>query len=324
MKRVAFVGLSTPIFYDYEFQASKTTSDTMSSPNPILESPFGVLLLFDEVWFVCRSLCPENMRALPYVKFLDEEKDLSFFSQIDIPKWDELIRADPNLKSKFQSFEKSFLSYEEIVKRAGIHWDARPDNHTHSLEIAGKTFQGNSFSLQNLLFDMEIVKCIGRKNVELITNSCTQAWLGDSADSFMRLRLSESLIIEDIPNYLGPEGPYHPCIEEARESKYLTAFRNWIAERPSVSHEKEILEVKNEVEAAIKVAQDEIFLKHLNPRNQYESIGKTLLGTAIDVVIPGFSLIEAIGNEVETFIDNGNRRWMGFIVESRRLKEHKN
>lgn len=70
--RRAYIGLSTPIGYDYKNQATKTKADTYSSPNPILDSPFGLLLLFDELVFLTRSLCPENMRRLPYVSFLDE------------------------------------------------------------------------------------------------------------------------------------------------------------------------------------------------------------------------------------------------------------
>jgi hypothetical protein len=68
-KRIAYVGLSTPVFYDYKYSARETNADTRSSPNPILDSPYGLLLLYDEIWFLTRSLCPDNMRDLPYVNF---------------------------------------------------------------------------------------------------------------------------------------------------------------------------------------------------------------------------------------------------------------
>ena len=42
------------------------------SPNPIIESPLGLMIFYDEILFLCRSICPENMRNLPYVKFVDE------------------------------------------------------------------------------------------------------------------------------------------------------------------------------------------------------------------------------------------------------------
>src|SRR5215204_5796630 len=70
--RIGLVGLSTPIAFDYGVEATRTLADVASSPNPILDSPFGLMLLYDELWFVCRSLCPENMRGCSFVRFLDE------------------------------------------------------------------------------------------------------------------------------------------------------------------------------------------------------------------------------------------------------------
>jgi hypothetical protein len=73
--RIAYVGLSGPLFYDYGHLATPGPADMQSSPNPILDSPYGLLLLFDELWFLTRSVCPENMRELDYVRFLDEAGD---------------------------------------------------------------------------------------------------------------------------------------------------------------------------------------------------------------------------------------------------------
>ena len=71
-KRTAYIGLSYPLLYDYNHQADKSPNDLYSSPNPIIESPLGLMILFDEILFLCRSVCPNNMRQLPYVKFVDE------------------------------------------------------------------------------------------------------------------------------------------------------------------------------------------------------------------------------------------------------------
>ena len=54
-KRVAYIGISYPLLYDYRHQANKSLNDLSDSPNPIIE-----------------SVCPNNMRNLPYVKFVDE------------------------------------------------------------------------------------------------------------------------------------------------------------------------------------------------------------------------------------------------------------
>jgi hypothetical protein len=40
----------------------------------------------------------------------------------------------------------------------------------------------------------------------------------------MKAKLVEFLVINNIPNYLSPEGPYHPCVEEARDNPFLKDF----------------------------------------------------------------------------------------------------
>jgi len=132
-KRVAFVGLSTPLFYDYQNPANRAVTDIRSSPNPVLDSPFGLFLLFDEIWFLCRSLCPHNMRNLPYVKFLDETGRLPLLSEFESKASDLVknIKADPQFNKQREKFYESFRMYWETVRRVGIYWDVAPDNHTH-------------------------------------------------------------------------------------------------------------------------------------------------------------------------------------------------
>ena len=71
-KRTAYIGISYPLLYDYEHQANKGPNDLSDSPNPIIESPLGLMIFYDEILFLCKSVCPNNMRNLPYVKFVDE------------------------------------------------------------------------------------------------------------------------------------------------------------------------------------------------------------------------------------------------------------
>ena len=124
-KRIAFIGLSTPLFYDYRNPASEAISDLRSSPNPILDSPFGLFLLFDEIWFLCRSLCPENMRDLPYVKFLDESGKLPSLNNIEKRSNDILgtVEEDPAFSKRHQKYYDSFKIYRETTRRVGIYWE---------------------------------------------------------------------------------------------------------------------------------------------------------------------------------------------------------
>ena len=83
-KRIAYIGISYPLLYDYWHPADKSSNDLIDSPNPIIESPLGLMIFYDEIVFLCRSVCPNNMRNLPYVKFVDEL--YSNFSFEDIEK----------------------------------------------------------------------------------------------------------------------------------------------------------------------------------------------------------------------------------------------
>jgi len=271
--RIAYVGLSSPVFYDYKVEASRTASDDYSSPNPILESPFGLMLLFDEIWFLCKSLCPENMRHLPYVKFLDQTKLLPNLKR---GKYSELRDIQEQiLNSKGIKPRKKTVSYNFVRRHIGIYWDAGADIHTHELTIAGKKFSASP-RVENLFFDMEIVHHLSvttTHEVELITNSFSENLLETAENSVLRTKLAEVLTIDNVPNYLTPLGPYHPVIEEVRENSYLKDFRKWVVEQKSPANRKEVLEIKRDVESTIQEAQDKIFLEQFDSKGYFTSTG---------------------------------------------------
>lgn len=321
-KRIAFIGLSTPLFYDYRNPAHKTVADVQSSPNPVLDSPFGLFLMFDEIWFICRSLCPQNMRDLPYVRFLDESGILPPLADMELnaEATKESVNNTPRFNKQSENFYGSFQIYWETVRRVGIHWDAAPDNHTHGLKIGDIIPSANSVSLKNLFFDIALVESFRKKNIELITNSFSQRFLEDEGNPILKAGLAELLVINNIPNYLNIDGPYHPCIEEARDNPFLKDFRKWITTQVTVPNEHELSDIKKEMEAAIQKSQDEIFLKYLDRKTQYISIGKKLAGAAADVYAPGISVVATGIDILENFFEKGERRWQGFIVSMRHLK----
>ena len=123
-----------------------------------------------------------------------------------------------------------------------------------------------------------------RKDVELVTNSFSQRWLEDPANPIMKAKLAELLVIDNIPNYLSPEGPYHPCVEEARDNPFLKEFRKWVVTQSTSANEADRPDIKREAEATIRKTQDEIFLKYLDRKTQYMTLGKILAGVGVDIV----------------------------------------
>jgi len=312
MKRIGFVGLSTPSFYDYGHPASRAASDTSSSPNPIIEGAFGALLLYDELWFLCRSLCPENMRSLPYVKFLDEQKQLPSFDPNWLPKPDQIF--DPKA---LEAFRGSPDTYNEIKERAKVYWSPAPDNHTHGLRVGDLQLGGNSWSVRNVVFDVLFAERLSQK-VELITNSFTARLFKTEASVRDRLVLSEALILDAVPQFLSTAGPYHPCLEEVRESRYLTQFRKWIQTDAPFARSKEVEEIKKEVESKLAESQREVLLKYLDPKGTFKSAAETLLGVGLDALVPGASTVKDLIGELSEERKKEGLRWQGFILDARR------
>lgn len=318
--RIAYYGLSSPIFYDYKTKSTKADSDTYSSPNPILDSAFGTIILFDELWFFCESLCPQNLRGLPYVKYLDDIIDLSTLNEINTKSIWNSFGGEQQTYIRDDKMRSSFQIYWDVVRQVGVTWEAAPDTHTHGLKVGEKNYSGSSRNPDNIVFDLatvEFLKLKLGKDIQLITNSFTQNWL-DGRDSFLaKSKLTELLIIENVPNHLSRMGPYHKCIEEVRENDYLRGYRKWISEQKLKNDLKELTEYKVEIENQLAKAQKEIFLKYLDPKSTYLSIGKTIAGTIAENLIPFVSTAYSIGEELHSRIEKNEIMWQGFIISTK-------
>jgi len=312
--RKAYIGLSTPLFYDYGTPASKAPADKISSPNPILDSPYGLLLLFDELWFLTKSLCPENMRGLPYVHFIDEEEKLPDVSDLSYQYLMDRAKNIPDFSERYDKVSKLFNIYAQTLENMNISWAKSVDNHSHSLEIGTVDISGNSVSAENALFDIELLKRLENEKLELVTNSFGQYWLEDVNPVIKEASLTQVLVIERIPNYLTQKGPYHPIIDEARENSYLKDFRKWVSTESSTINQSELQEIKKEVEESILKVQRELFLKYLDPKSQFLSVGKTLAGSGIDLLVPGASTAASLIENWRDIRKSGSLRWQGFLV----------
>jgi len=308
--RKGYIGLSTPIGFDYRNQASRGPADIASSPNPILDSPFGLLLLFDELVFLTRSLCPENMRTLPYVSFLDESDRLPNISQTEIETLrDAAWRETPGATAG--------VSFQEALESSGVIDGIAIDNHSHGLRISGIERQANA-DPSNLAVDALVCSRLGDPTIELIANTRLQPYLDGERNDAKEAFLTQLLVLDGIPNYLTPKGPYHPVVEEVRANPHLAAFRKWITQQRGLASQSEVKEVKAEVEAALREAQERLFLKHCDPKRHYQSVGKAMLGDAVGILFPATGTVTAL---VEAGRDRMNpevQRWQGFIVGARR------
>lgn len=311
-KRIAYIGLSYPLLYDYKNKARLSENDLTDSPNPIIESPLGLLILYDELWFLCESICPDNMRTLPYVKFIDKMFGDLYYEGADV------FMEDIDLKIEADSG----LPFTEIVKRMNIDKRYGVDNHTHGIRIGNVVRSGNS-DTYNLAFDIYVLAALreqGIDNIELIANS--RFGINESVNSNRDAEAAEKILIPGIPNYLSVNGPYHPCMEELRSNKYLTDFRKWIMENHNTIQKKEISEMCSDVHRTIEETKKTAFKKYLEDNDKYSfylSSGKTIIRTAAGIVCAPFSIADAwvgIRSEKKEMCRVNGDRWQGFVVES--------
>ena len=318
-KRIGYIGLSYPLLYDYKNQASLSKNDLDDSPNPIIESPLGLMILYDELWFLCESICPNNMRNLPYVKFVDKmfsdlyyEGSDSFIEQVDL----KMHRNDA-------------LSYTDIINRLNLSNQKRLDicgldTHTHTIKI-GSFVASASSSEYNFVFDMYVFTALRERSdnsIEWIANSNFKF---NEHSSHKEAATVEKIVISDIPNYLCADGPYHPCIEELRNNVYLKDFRKWVIENHNAIQNSEINEMCLDVKQKIEETKNQVFKKYLEDNSRYvffTSTGKTVLKTSAGIVCTPISIADAISGIVihgKKSLQAKSDRWQGFVVDAKKI-----
>lgn len=312
-KRIAYIGLSYPLLYDYENQAILSNNDLSDSPNPIIESPLGLMILYDELWFLCESVCPNNMRNLSYVKFVDKMFPELYYEGAVLYEGNTIFDIDENMG----------LSYEKIINRMNLKGWNRVDTHTHQLQI-GNVFTYGNGGKSNFKFDLYIFMALQEQSadsIELVSNSRFR--MVECAKSNKDAEVAEKIVISDIPNYLNKQGPYHPCMEDLRNNQYLADFRKWIIENHNTIQNKEIKEICTDVERTIKDTRDKVFNKYLEDNNKYSfcvSTGTTILKTGMGILCTPISILDAIAgirSSGKNVLKVNGDRWQGFVVNSR-------
>lgn len=310
MKRIAYVGLSSPIAYNYHKEISAMGPKHPWSWCALLESPYGLMTLFDEIWFLHPSLCPITMKDLPFVKFImedsyKEQKVISIISNFQNGKINE---------SSFSEIQQPeaiiFDSFNEITERIFPN-DTKKlklDVHSHSIEFPEVLpLSGNSFRISNLIIDYLIANDLsdGKINkVELITNSLTEKLL-IKPQITPGLLLSEELVLKRILDMHSALGPIVSDIEYLRESKYLIDFRKKMLQ--TSTGKESLLENITRIEEEYKAHMENLIEKEYGNYNIGNSIMRVFAGT----IAPGSPV-------VKSFFDTRKKqqiRWSAFLAE---------
>lgn len=277
--RRALIGFSSPAGYSYKWQALKTTNDGGSSPDPVLLSSMGLFVLYDELWFACESLCPQSMRSLPYVRFVDRECPglLPEAQGLDDFVTSTAFCGEASLNDMFPG---GYSSMRRFYSPNG-----QVDNHTHSLRFFDIEISGNCGE-QQLATDIWLVQHLRNLNLNLVLNPVTAkyAFGGDAApgDTLSRteydaLRVAEAVVsLRSLYDIGGRKGPYHPCVEILRADPSIVAFRRWLTDKSGRFSNRELSDIEDEVDARVSEFTTKALDSYVGRRN--------LRGVAVDLV----------------------------------------
>lgn len=318
MKRRAYIGLSSPTayFYDHNREYFQEQWDW----NPILESPQGLITLFDEIYFLTRPLCPVSLRNESYVKFLDEDSDYTplikgIASTFMNEKLDGLIKENQFIEEivrlDYNYASEQFRRYNEVIQHV---YGREPgegapiDNHSHSITIGGRSLVGNSMRLDLIAFDVAILGRLGLRNIEFITNRFNNSALKKNENLIDKIRVSQGLTIKRIPVLQTPVGPVIDRIESIRESNFLIDFRGKI--QTETNHEN-LLEIVSSIEGEFQKYRNDVLLKKQKGSRLITSLANNALSLLIGTIVPGVGEAKSTLQDIKA----RNFNWTGFLAE---------
>lgn len=315
--RKALIGFSSPTayFYDHDRQY-------FNEPwkwNPILESPQGLLTLYDELWFITRALCPVNLRNSTYVKFLDEDSSYQSIIQPILfdfanKKFDEFVKHYPYL-NEIMDTSNSFITSAEISDYnniVGQVYGEKPgngiplDNHSHNIKIFGKDISGNSFRIDLLALDNVICDYLSVSNLELITNRFNSAYINPKYNALNQIITSQAITIKRIPVSQTPNGPILNNIEKIRENKYLVDFRDKILSNSKIEEAQELIP---KIELEFNNYRNQLLIDKHQDATIATSLSNTILTVVKDSVFSGINVLQEIGEKRNT----RTMDWTAFI-----------
>lgn len=320
MKR-AYVGLSSPIAYDYS-SAKTDKRGNPTTPEPILYGSMGLLLFYDEIYFANATVCPRRMRKLPYVKFLNHP---------DNPEWidDEITASIEARGHQFHNtghglgdvFDRDWLDgLKEYHPRVGT-----VDYHSTEKSLFGASTTA-SLAPHNLAFDLATLERFEHLDLEIALNGMTDAMLTapigetdrtEEKQSRRRLEIAEKVIcVTSIYDIIGARGPYHPVVEDLRNDDLLINFRRWLTDVDSRLDNQEVREIERDVSARVREFTESSLRKAVSAPNLKELSIEIFKGLTLDLLPPS-SVIATIIESRRRKKQSNQLKWLAYVALAR-------
>ena len=286
------IGASSPVGYYYAL------SNDYDRPAPILESPFSYMLLYDELWFLTKAICPYNMVDLDFVHFVDEE-----LLPKGLPK-DFLIQVDE--PEEFGVFP--WEEWKKIISRTiGLRWNY--DNHARSLDFGELKILPTPTRFENMLLDRYIAT---EYDMDLVENTANAIWSKKFDEKQLKINVSEHLVASYVASFQSIGGPWHPSIDDLRTDDLLKNYRGKIE---SISDVKELNDVGRrvtELSIEYKNITSKIRDQYFDTTSLWDGVLEFLIGlvpvTGNLVGVAG--LTGDIINKMQSRKEDG---WVGFL-----------
>jgi hypothetical protein len=164
------VGLSGPIAYDYAHSTDLVDPRDFSSPNHILENVSGLLMCYDDLYFLSPHFCPQDMRDLPYVHFVTDDRTMVPRLEIAREQFKEALAG-----SRLDGGNFEFRRLPSIIDKmtAGQRDRYAIDSHTHTIYLPGSSevWRASSTALENLVIDIGLASSLGLIGIDVVMNS---------------------------------------------------------------------------------------------------------------------------------------------------------
>lgn len=322
----AYVGFSSPIGYDYGHPARQCLNDLSSSPNPVLMGAVGLMCFYDEIWFACESLCPNNMRDLPFVFFLDKEKPApdiegDNFSDFCSPESSrELGLAAPSLNAMFP------VGYNDGMGQYLGYFDGKVDNHTHAIEFFCRNFGGNPRPEQ-VMADIWVLQRYKELNATLVTNPVTENILARPAqktdvklDDGMCRFVDTVVTIDRMFDISSEFGPFHPCLLDLRNEPSIENFRKWVSGTISQFSNLPAEQVAEQVRFSVLEFQERELAKSVS-KSSLSSLCLDFVKDFTLSALPGVSQASKIRDALVRNDEIDAIQWKAFLAKSHMVLE---
>lgn len=276
MKRRVFVGLAGPTYFDYANKASKSRNDEYTSPNPVFENIFGLAIFYDEIWFLCESLCPQSIRGHSKVRYFDQDFDRLTNGRLvanDVMRILNILTvADfapmPDVDSEAMEavLRSNFEDYWARLKAVGVYWTAQPDaaldNHSHGMSILGASVSANSNNPRHLYIDSLIHRALDERSggFDFCLNTFTRnqyrlLWpsqFDEKLDVQNNAAIGSRVIVARISNALDKHGPDPSIFDQVCSSAFVKDMRAYLMSKKLGDASAAYADVVAEIDSATK------------------------------------------------------------------------